>query len=370
MFSERILTKPNAPLRVLIVDDSAVVRQTLSAIIESDAELQVMAAAADPFVAAEKMRQEKPDVIILDVEMPRMDGITFLRKLMEQHPIPVVICSTLVAEKSETYFEAMAAGAVDIVHKPEMGVKAFIEESRQRICDTIKLAGRAKMGRQRPGLIQAKLTADEILAPASGTRAMTRTTEKVIAIGASTGGTEALRVVLQSMPADCPPIIIVQHMPAAFTAAFAKRLNSLCAITVAEAKPGDRLLRGHALIAPGGRHMLLQRSGAAYTVALNDGPPVSRHRPSVDVLFRSVARFAGRNAVGAIMTGMGDDGAHGMKEMLEAGARTLGQNEASCIVYGMPREAKLLGAVEEEVDLSLLASAILRKANDANNDKG
>lgn len=348
-----------APLRILIVDDSAVVRQALSQVISSDPMLEVMAAVGDPFAAVEKIKVERPDVIILDVEMPRMDGITFLRKLMAQHPIPVVICSSLVAEKSSTYIDAIAAGAVDIVCKPEMGVKSFLEESGRVICETLRAAGKARVIARSPSLIEAKLTADEILSAPTG-RSMSKTTESVIAIGASTGGTEALRILLEAMPSDCPAIAIVQHMPAAFTAAFAKRLNSTCAINVSEAKNGDRMLRGHALISPGGQHMLLKRSGAAYALELRDGPPVSRHKPSVDVLFRSVARFAGVNAVGVIMTGMGDDGARGLKEMRDAGARTIGQDEETSVVYGMPREAKERGGVEVELPLHKIAGAILR----------
>lgn len=346
---------------VLIVDDSAVVRQTLRQIVEADPDLRVMAAVGDPFAAAERIRAERPDVILLDVEMPRMDGITFLRKLMAQHPIPVVICSTLAVERSETYMEAMAAGAVDVIRKPEVGVKTFLEESGRGICETLKGAAQARVASLRPIKVEAKRTADEILPPPTG-RAMARTTEMVIAVGASTGGNEALRLFLEAMPLDCPPIVIVQHMPEAFTAAFARRLDSICGIAVAEARDGDRLLRGHALIAPGNRHTLLKRSGATYAVEVRDGPAVSRHRPSVDVLFRSVARFAGRNAVGVIMTGMGDDGARGLMEMRQAGARTLGQDEASCVVYGMPREAMRMGAVEEELPLGKLAPAALRLA--------
>lgn len=348
-----------SPLRVLIVDDSAVVRQALAQVIASDPMLEVMAAVSDPFAAVEKIKMERPDVIILDVEMPRMDGITFLRKLMAQHPIPVVICSSLVAEKSSTYIDAIAAGAVDIVCKPEMGVKSFLEESGRIICETLRAAGKARVTVRNPNLVEAKLSADEILAAPTG-RAMSKTTESVIAIGASTGGTEALRILLESMPSDCPAIAIVQHMPAAFTAAFAKRLDSTCAITVSEARNGDRMLRGHALISPGGQHMLLKRSGAAYAIELRDGPPVSRHKPSVDVLFRSVARFAGVNSVGVIMTGMGDDGARGLKEMRDAGARTIGQDEETSVVYGMPREAKERGGVEQELPLHKIAAAILR----------
>ncbi len=352
-------TKPRRRWKVLIVDDSAVVRQTMADLISSDPELEVMATAGDPFVAAERIRREKPDVITLDVEMPRMDGVTFLRRLMAQHPIPVVMCSSLVGANTETLSQAMAAGAVDIICKPQMGVKGFLEESRTLVCDAVKAAAQAKLSRMRHTRPEAKLTADAILPPCSP-NAMARTTETVVAVGASTGGTEALRVFLESFPPDCPPIVVVQHMPENFTAAFARRLDGLCAITVREARNGDRMLRGHALIAPGARHTLIRRSGASYSVEVTDGPLVSRHRPSVDVLFRSVAKYAGRNAVGVIMTGMGDDGARGLKEMRDAGARTLGQDEATSVVYGMPKEAYKLGGVEEQLPLERLAAAVRR----------
>lgn len=351
---------PRKKTRVLIVDDSAVVRQSLTEIINSDPAMEVMAAAMDPFVAAEKMRQERPDVIVLDVEMPRMDGLTFLRKLMAQHPIPVVICSSLVADKSATYMEAMAAGAVDVICKPQMAVKSFLDDSHRTIIETIRAASKARVFLQRHTAVEAKHSADVILAAPGNSGAMTQTTEKIVAVGASTGGTEALRIFLEAMPPDSPAIVIVQHMPGAFTRAFADRLNTTCAISVSEAKHGDRLLRGHALVAPGNHHLLVQRSGANYMVDIKDGPPVSRHRPSVDVLFRSVARVAGRNAIGVIMTGMGDDGARGLKEMRNANARTFGQNEESCVVYGMPKEAKAAGAVEEELPLERLAGAVMR----------
>lgn len=348
-----------ARLRVLIVDDSAVVRQTLAELIASDPGLEVMGTAADPFAAAQRIRAEKPDVILLDVEMPRMDGVTFLKKIMAQHPIPVVMCSSLVGANTATLAEAMAAGAVDVICKPQVGIRGFLEESRVRICDAVRAAGQARLSRLRPAQVEAKLTADAMLPP-PGSRAMARTTDRIIAVGASTGGTEALRVFLRQMPAGCPPIVIVQHMPEAFTAAFARRLDGECAIEVREATNGDRLLRGHALIAPGNRHTLVTRSGANYGVEVREGPLVSRHRPSVDVLFRSVARHAGSNAVGVIMTGMGDDGARGMKEMRDAGARTLGQDEDSCVIYGMPKEALRMGGVEEELPLQRLAEAALK----------
>ena len=350
--------RKSGPWKVLIIDDSAVVRQTMQKILDGDPDLEVMAVASDPFVAAERIRQQVPDVITLDVEMPRMDGITFLRRLMAQKPIPVVICSTLVTDRSETLSEALDAGAVDIVLKPELGIKEFFEEACMTLRDTVKAAAQAKLQIVRRPKVQEKLNADVMLAPPS--KAMARTTEKVIAIGASTGGTEALRIVLEGLPMDCPPILIVQHMPETFTGAFARRLDATCDVTVREARSGNRMLRGHVLIAPGNRHTLLSRSGAHYSVEVKDGPLVSRHRPSVDVMFRSVARYAGKNAVGVIMTGMGDDGAKGLLEMRQAGARTIGQNEESCVVYGMPKEAKKAGGVNEEIHLDRIASAIRR----------
>lgn len=350
-------------IKVLVVDDSAVVRQALSEILNADPAIEVIDTAADPYIAVEKLRRLKPDVITLDVEMPRMDGITFLRKLMAQHPIPVVICSSLVGQGTETQIRALESGAVDIIAKPTMGTRQFFTESRTRITDAIKAAAQARL-KKLPAVRnqhQPRLSADAVL-PASGRHAMGETTEKIIAIGASTGGTEAIRQLLEVMPANCPALAIVQHMPEGFTRSFADRLNQLCAINVKEAQDGDSLLRGHALIAPGNRHMLIKRSGARYYVELKDGPLVSRHRPSVDVLFRSAARYAGANAVGAILTGMGNDGAEGLLEMRQAGGATLGQDEDSCVVYGMPREAFLRGGVMQQVDLADMAAAVLQAA--------
>ncbi|MBM9593603.1 protein-glutamate methylesterase/protein-glutamine glutaminase [Roseitranquillus sediminis] len=345
--------------RVLIVDDSALVRQTLSDIISAHPRLEVMATASDPFQASERIRAELPDVITLDVEMPRMDGLTFLRRLMAQRPIPVVVCSSLVGEGTATMLAAMEAGAVEVIAKPTLATKRQLEEASVRIQDAVLAAAEARLDRRKPIPAEGKLSADAMLeAPRPG--AMIQTTDKVVAIGASTGGTDALRQVLERLPPYAPPIVIVQHMPHTFTGAFAKRLDSLCQITVKEARNGDRLLRGQALIAPGNAHMLLRRSGANYHVELRDGPLVSRHRPSVDVLFRSVARFAGSNALGVIMTGMGDDGARGLKEMRDAGARTVGQCEQSCVVYGMPAEAVRHGAVEKQADLAKIADIIRR----------
>ena len=350
-------------IKVLIVDDSALVRQTLCDILNSDPEIEVIGSAADPILAAERMRTVIPDVITLDVEMPRMDGLTFLQKLMSQHPIPVVMCSSLTESGSETALKALEYGAVDIITKPKMGTKQFIEESRVRICDAVKGAAAARMGPLRAMRtmkeISPKYSADVIMEKPNA-KAMIQTTEKVVVVGASTGGTEALKVFLEMLPEDTPGIVIVQHMPENFTAAFSKRLDSICRVTVKEAQDNDTVVRGRALIAPGNHHVLLKRSGARYYVEIKDGPLVSRHRPSVDVLFRSAARYAGKNAVGVIMTGMGDDGAHGMKEMFDAGAVTIAQDEATCVVYGMPHEAVKLGGVNKIMPLQNIAAEVLR----------
>jgi two-component system chemotaxis response regulator CheB len=350
-------------IRVLIVDDSAVVRQTLKEVLSSDSEIEVIATAGDPFVAAERIAEEVPDVITLDIEMPRMDGLTFLQKIMSQHPIPVVICSSLSGDGAQSTLKALEYGAVDIITKPRLGTKGFLEDSRIEICDAIKGAAAARLGvaRKRQQVIEPKLTADAILSPATSS-AMLETTEKVVAIGASTGGTEALKTLLEMLPADAPGIVIVQHMPELFTRAFAKRLDGLCSITVKEAEPNDTVLRGRALIAPGNHHMLLKRSGARYFVDLREGPLVCRHRPSVDVLFRSAARYAGQNAIGVILTGMGDDGANGMLEMKRSGAKTIAQDEATCVVFGMPKEAIKNGSVDKVLPLQAVAGAILNYA--------
>jgi two-component system chemotaxis response regulator CheB len=354
-------------IRVLIIDDSASVRQTMTKILSDDPAIEVIGAASDPFNAARYIQEELPDVITLDVEMPRMDGITFLRKLMSQCPIPVVMCSSLTEEGSETLLQALEAGAVDIILKPRIGVADHLLEHHFEIRETVKAAAHARLTRRnaRSALRSApekRLTADAILPPPTG-RAMSRTTEMVVCIGASTGGTEALREVLENLPANSPGIVVVQHMPANFTKAFANRLNSLCEVEVKEAADGDPVLRGHVLIAPGGRHLMLQRQGARYYVSVKDGPLVSRHRPSVDVLFRSAARNAGANAVGIIMTGMGDDGARGLLEMREAGGRTLAQDEATSIVFGMPKEAIERGGAEQVVALPHIARELLKVAN-------
>jgi two-component system chemotaxis response regulator CheB len=346
--------------KVLIVDDSALVRQTLADILDSDPEIEVMATASDPYVAAQRLREAAPDVITLDVEMPRMDGITFLRKIMSQHPLPVVICSSLADKGSVTAMEAMEAGAVDILAKPRVGSKQFLEESRIHICDAVKAAAKARL---RPmaerKAVPPKYTADAILAPATG-KAMSQTTDTVVAVGASTGGTEALRVFLQALPHDAPGIVVVQHMPENFTAAFAQRLDGVCSISVKEAVQGESVIPGRALIAPGNHHVLLKRSGARYYVEIKDGPLVCRHRPSVDVLFRSAARYAGGNAIGVIMTGMGDDGARGLLEMKQAGAFTIAQDEKTSVVFGMPAEAIKRQAHDVVLPLENIAPEVVR----------
>ncbi|UCH80372.1 MAG: chemotaxis response regulator protein-glutamate methylesterase [Nitrospiraceae bacterium] len=347
-------------IKVLVVDDSAVVRQTLQKILDTDPQIDVIATASDPYAAANKIKQQVPDVITLDIEMPRMDGITFLKKIMTQHPIPVVVCSSLTVKGSETLLKAMEYGAVEIIEKPRISTKQFIEESRILICDAVKAASVAKIYKisERPLTVSPKLTADAILSrPRS--MAMIQTTEKVIAVGASTGGTEALRVFLEALPEDAPAIVIVQHMPEKFTRAFANRLDSLCRVTVKEAADNDTLLRGQVLIAPGNRHTLIKRSGARYYVEVKKGPLVSRHRPSVDVLFRSAARYAGKNAIGVIMTGMGDDGAKGMLEMKESGSFNIAQDEYTSIVFGMPAEAIKKGCVDKILPLNQIAHEII-----------
>jgi two-component system chemotaxis response regulator CheB len=352
-------------IRVLVVDDSAVVRQTLSDLLTLDPDIEVMAVASDPYMAANKMKEEIPDVMTLDIEMPRMDGITFLQKIMTQHPVPVVICSSVATSGSENAVRAMEYGAVDIIEKPRMGTQQFLKESRVRVCDAVKAAARAKIMPLRAGfhVIEKKLSADAVIAKGSRTKVI-QTTEKIVAVGASTGGTEALRIFLETLPQDSPGIVIVQHMPEHFTKAFSERLNGICRVDVKEAADGDSVLRGRVLIAPGNRHLLLKRSGARYNVEVKDGPLVCRHRPSVDVLFRSAARYAGANVVGVIMTGMGDDGAKGMLEMKEAGAATIAQDEATSVVFGMPQEAIKLGGVDEVHPLDRIAGAVLRKCSE------
>jgi two-component system chemotaxis response regulator CheB len=371
-------TTEQRKIRVLIVDDSASVRLTLSDIIASDPELEVMGTAADPYVAVERIKHQVPDVIFLDIELPKMDGLTFLRKLMAQRPVPVVICSSLAESGSETLMQALEAGAVDVVTKPRVDTAQFLQDSAMRICVAAKAAAHARLKGLRKApppkmVVEAKLNADAVIPPLSASRRAALlntmpTTEPVIAIGASTGGTEALREVLEALPATAPAIVIVQHMPERFTYAFANRLDGTCRIAVKEAEDGDLVMPGRALIAPGNQHMVLKRTGSRYTVQVIEGPHVSRHRPSVDVLFRSAAQNAGRNATGILLTGMGDDGARGLLEMKEAGAHTVAQDEETSIVFGMPKEAIQRGAARKILPLGKMAAEIVAQVRAASGD--
>jgi len=340
-------------IRVLIVDDSAVVRELLTRELSSDPELSVVGSAPDPYVARDMIVQLKPDVITLDVEMPRMDGLTFLRKLMHYYPMPIIILSSLTPQGGEIAMEALEAGAVEVMCKP--GSAYAVGDLAVQLIDVIKAAAHVNVRRPRPVPVVA------LTHSAAAFTALARTTNQVVAIGASTGGTTALQDILVAMPANAPGIVIVQHMPEHFTRSFAERLNTICAVEVKEAENGDSVMPGRALIAPGNYHMVLRRSGANYMVEVKSGPLVSRHRPSVDVLFKSVARYAGRNAVGVILTGMGRDGAQGLLEMKQAGAATIAQDEASCVVFGMPREAIALGAADITLPLLQIGSQILNR---------
>lgn len=338
------------------MDDSAVVRQVISGVLSRERSIEVIAAVADPIFAMKRMDMDWPDVIVLDVEMPRMDGITFLKKIMSERPTPVVICSTLTVKGAETTMQALAAGAVTIVTKPKIGVRNFLLDASADLVEAVKAASRAN--------VRNLLSADRLRAESAAERArlpagaLKETTEHVVALGTSTGGTQALELILSALPRVTPGIVVVQHMPEKFTAAFAERLDDVCEIEVKEAQDNDRVLPGRALIAPGGRQMTLKRSGAQYYVEVKGAPPVNRHCPSVDVLFRSVAKCAGKNALGIIMTGMGDDGARGLLEMQRAGARTVAQDEASCVVFGMPKEAIKLGAAEKVLPLHAISREI------------
>ena len=353
-------------IRVLVVDDSAVVRQVVTQTLSSDPGIEVIGAALDPVFALEKMKTNWPDVIVLDLEMPRMDGLTFLRRIMAERPTPVVICSSLAEKGAQVALDALAAGAVSIITKPKVGLKSFLDGAANDIIQAVKAAAHSRPGRRASAAVASlspspSLSADVILPAASNASApLGRTTDRLVAIGTSTGGTQALEAVLTALPVDTPGVVVVQHMPEKFTAMFAQRLNSLCKIEVREARSGDRVLPGLALIAPGGKHMMVKRNGAQYVVDVVDGPLVNRHKPSVDVLFRSVAKCAGHNALGIIMTGMGDDGARGLKEMRDAGAHTLAEDESTCVVFGMPKEAIRLGGAAEVLPLTRMAEGIGR----------
>jgi two-component system, chemotaxis family, protein-glutamate methylesterase/glutaminase len=348
-------------IKVFVVDDSAVVRQTLQHLLQGDAAIELAGSAPNPLIAAPLLAKLRPDVLLLDIEMPGMDGLTFLRQIMESaDPIPTVICSTLTEAGSKMALDALSAGAVAVVAKPRLGLKAFLEESRRELIQTLKTAARSRP--RSLGVAPASSAAANGAAaprPAAAARGHALSVNKPVLLGSSTGGTQAIESVLQALPADCPGIAIVQHMPEKFTAMYAERLNAGCAMQVREARDGDRLERGVVLIAPGGRHMPLRKAGGQYFVSVVDGPPVNRHKPSVDVLFRSAADCAGKDALAIILTGMGDDGARGMKLLHERGARTLAQNEESCVVFGMPKEAIALGGVDEVLPLAQMARAIL-----------
>jgi two-component system chemotaxis response regulator CheB len=344
-------------INVIVIDDSAVVRQAITATLSRDRSINVMAAVADPLFAMQRMRIQWPDVVVLDVEMPRMDGLTFLAKIMSERPTPVVICSTLTVAGAETTIQALSAGAFAIVTKPKLGMKEFLLDASGSLLEIVRAAARANMANLAPQAARAAPPVPGDIAPPA-LQPLAETTQRIVAIGTSTGGTQALEVVLSALPRVSPAIVVVQHMPEKFTTAFAARLDKVCQIEVREAEDGDRLLPGRALIAPGGRHMLLKRSGAQYHVEVTDGPLVNRHRPSVDALFLSVAKHAGRNALGVIMTGMGDDGARGILAMHEARARTIAQDEASCVVFGMPKEAIRLGGVQKVANLQAITREI------------
>jgi two-component system chemotaxis response regulator CheB len=344
-------------IRVFIVDDSAVVRQVLGGVLDSISGITVIGSAPDPIFAIDKLQKDWPDVIVLDIEMPRMDGITFLKKLMKEHPIPVVICSTLTTKSADVTMLAMSAGAVDIITKPTINLKDFLQESKVLMAHSIKAAAMSKVAAIRT--VANKTAIIKSLQNITPLKAMSETTDRVIAIGTSTGGTQALEAILTRLPKTAPGIVIVQHMPEAFTAAFAKRLNSICELSVKEAKNNDRVMPGLAFIAPGGKHLLLRRSGAQYRLEVKDGPLVTRHKPSVNVLFRSVSTAAGKNAIGIIMTGMGDDGAKGMKELHDTGALTIAQDERTSVVYGMPKEAIKQGGVDGELALDKIPELIV-----------
>lgn len=346
-------------INVLVVDDSAVVRQVLSGVLNEAPDISVYATASDPIFAQQQMQKKWPDVVLLDIEMPRMDGLTFLRQLMQERPTPVIICSSLAEKGAELTLQALAAGAIDIITKPQLGVKDFLLEAKHLLWQTVRGAAGAHVSRRAP-VVEKKPSA--AVAPAADLVAMTATTDTIIVIGTSTGGTQALEEILSKIPRTCPGIAVVQHMPEKFTAAFAKRLDSLCEVDVKEAESGDRLIPGRVLIAPGGHHLEVQRSGAQYVAKVFRGPSVNRHCPSVDVLFRSAARSAGRNAMGIIMTGMGDDGARGLLEMRQAGCRTIAQDEHSCVVFGMPKEAINMGAAKEIMPLSQIPAVLGGKA--------
>lgn len=351
---------------VLVIDDSALIRKLLTELLNRDPQIEVLDSASDPLIAREKIKKYNPDVLTLDVEMPKMDGITFLRNLMRLRPMPVVMVSTMTEQGAEVTLEALELGAVDFVTKPKIDVVESIDDYAAEIIEKVKIASKARVrsieDRPKPDKVEPKLSADAILEKKVGGKSHLKTTEKIIAIGASTGGTEAIREVLEHMPASSPAIVVTQHIPVTFSASFAKRMDSISALTVVEASDGDQIIPGHAYIAPGDRHLIVERSGARYYCRLNDGPPVNRHIPSVDVLFRSVAQNVGPNAIAVMLTGMGDDGAKGMLEMKNNGAPTIAQDEKTSVVWGMPGEAVKIGAADTQLPLEKIAGKLISLA--------
>jgi len=356
-------------INVIIIDDSAVVRQVTSQILNDSSDINVYAVANDPIFAYAKMKKQWPDVIILDIEMPRMDGITFLKQIMSERPTPVIICSSLAEKGAELSLTALAAGAFDIITKPQIGLKGFLEETAQHINSVVRAAAKTSIKKSTSTINplqsvqpseKTQLTDDYLLKNETDLAALALTTDRVVAIGSSTGGTIALEKILTKLPKTSPGIVIVQHMPEKFTKAFADRLNSLCELDVFEASSGDRVIPGRALIAPGGKHLQVKRSGAQYIAIVSEGPAVNRHCPSVDVLFNSLAKSAKQNATGIILTGMGNDGAQGLLAMKKSGSKTIAQNESSSVVFGMPKEAIKLGAADKIVDLSEVAAIVMK----------
>ncbi|SFP32910.1 protein-glutamate methylesterase/protein-glutamine glutaminase [Hydrogenimonas thermophila] len=347
------------PIKLFIVDDSAVMRQTLIKLVENETDIEVLGVASDPIFAMNKFKLVGyPDVMILDIEMPRMDGITFLKKIMKEHPIPVIMCSSLVEDGNYKAIEALQAGAVEIIAKPKLGIKSFLENTKESLISTIITASKAKLNRRNSTSDNSIIKTKTSLQKINNITKSTKDFKSIIAIGSSTGGVQVLEKIVKALPSKCAPIVITQHMPPKFTASLAKRLNSISNVEVKEAENGEKVEHSHIYIAPGDKHLLIKRDIKGYLIILKDGPRVCRHRPSVDVMFRSIANEVGENAIGIILTGMGDDGAHGLKEMFDNGAKTYAEDEKSCVVYGMPKEAVKLGGVTKSLDIDAIIEVI------------